>query len=214
MGSSWAKIWICFAAAAFLGATFLSFLVKKTKLQMQILFLVLPSHPGGGNKIACSRGWQLEDAQGHTLNLIPAGLPELLLLEQSVELCWRPFPEDWAKRDLGNPLQVLVHLSLLRHRGRGGAAPCTVGILPAAASAHTLPCSFSITSVLLWWAFCCNCWQPEHGFPSDLNWCFGSKFCPVALPEGVYKPGRQRALFWESEKVLTRLTVQCRYFCI
>lgn len=28
----------------------------------------------------------------------------------------------------------------------------------------------------------------------DLNWCFGSKFCPVALPEGACKPGRQRAV--------------------
>lgn len=150
MGFSWARIWICFATAAFLGATFLSFLVKKRKLQMQILFLVLPSHVGGGDKIACSRDWQLEDAQGHALNLVPAGLPELLLLEQSVELCCRPFPEDRAERHLGNPLQMFVRLSLLLHWGRGSAAPHAVGILPAAASASTLPCSFSITSVLLW----------------------------------------------------------------
>lgn len=32
--------------------------------KMQIFFLVLPSHIGGGEKIACSRDWQLEGAQG------------------------------------------------------------------------------------------------------------------------------------------------------
>lgn len=63
MAASWARIWVCFAIAAFLGtATF--FLVRKRELQMQILFLVLPSHIRGGEKIAYSRDWQLEDAQG------------------------------------------------------------------------------------------------------------------------------------------------------
>lgn len=63
MGASWARILICFAIAAFLGTATL-FLVRNRKLQMQILFLVSPRHVGGGEKIACSRDWQLEDAQG------------------------------------------------------------------------------------------------------------------------------------------------------
>lgn len=65
VGASLARIWIWFAIAALLGtATF--FLGTKRKLQMEILFLVLPSHMGAGEKIACRRDWQLEDAQGNT----------------------------------------------------------------------------------------------------------------------------------------------------
>lgn len=65
MGALLARIWICFATAALLG-TAAFFLGRKRKLQMEILFLVLPSHMGVGEKIACSRDWQLEDAQGNT----------------------------------------------------------------------------------------------------------------------------------------------------
>lgn len=44
MGASLARIWILFAVAALLGsATVLAFLGRKRKLQMEILFLVVPS---------------------------------------------------------------------------------------------------------------------------------------------------------------------------
>lgn len=59
------------------------------KLQIQILFLVLPSHTGGGEEIAYSRDWQLDNAWGGLMRPEPdtswvtGALP---LLVQSVEL--------------------------------------------------------------------------------------------------------------------------------
>lgn len=60
-----ARIWIWFAVAALLG-TATVFLGRKRKLQMEILFLVLPSPMWSREKTACRKDWQLKDAQGST----------------------------------------------------------------------------------------------------------------------------------------------------
>lgn len=87
VGASLARIWIWFAIAALLGtATF--FLGTKRKLQMEILFFVLPSHMGAGED-CLQKGLAAGGCSGKypcALSLIPAGLLGLLLLEQSLEL--------------------------------------------------------------------------------------------------------------------------------